>query len=160
MEEVLPEHCQGGNCLHWALETSSGTFLFHPYHLVAASSKLKLPFSHPCSFFCLFPCTLTLHFQFWSDEGRFYLKLFLTGHKAKLGKVPRQIKILVILLWNEHKGQIFNCLNLNSVDHEPAESHVSLRKLDWFLITTICIITVIVKFLEVRHGNTLCHCIK
>lgn len=144
MEEGLREHCQGGNCLCWALEASSGTFLFHPYQLVAASSKLKLPFSCPCSFSCLFSGMPTLGAQFRSDEGRFYLKkLFLSGHKAKLGKVPRQIKNPVILLWKEHKGQILNCLNLNSVDHEPAESHVSLRKPDWFLIATIYVITVL-----------------
>lgn len=144
MEEGLLEHCQGGNGLCWALEASSGTSLFYPYQPAAASSKLKLPFSCLSSFSCLFPHMPTLCFQFRSNEGRFYLKkLFLTGHKAKLGKVPRQIKTPVILLWNKHKGQILNCLNLNSMDHEPTESHVSLQKLDWLLIATIYIITIL-----------------
>lgn len=49
-------------------------FLFHPYQLVAAGSKL--PFSCPCSFSCLFLHMPTLCFQFRTDKGRCYLKKF------------------------------------------------------------------------------------
>lgn len=115
---------------------------------VPISLLLSVPnFNCPSAALAFFLASSPIHqysvFNFDLMKVNFYLKkLFLTGHKAKLGKIPRQIKIPVILLWNKHKGQILNWLNLNSVDHEYAESHVSLWKVEWFLTATIYIITV------------------
>lgn len=49
-------------------------FLFHPFQLVAASSKLS--FSCPCSFSCLSLHTPKLCFQFRSARGRLHLEKF------------------------------------------------------------------------------------